>query len=253
MFRRLSAPSLSLAGFPVGPSAFGKASQDTLLQGGSLWATRMMAWARRFPPPERGPRLKAALNQLQPGLGDKVERTAERIAARDRVLPDKALYRALQFGFADAFVRGVLELGADARSGRTPSTRNFVSSTQAAGVSGLGQSSPQRTPEQITGDIVSGVVCSDGVASLVGHAAGVNDTTKSAGDRQLAAGLTELGVILGRSVSGAVGHPCTPSSPTPAPIPVPPPEPPTPEWVLPAAIGAGVLLVGGVVLFVALK
>jgi hypothetical protein len=234
------------------PSSFGKASQDVLLRASSAWATRMMRWAQRYPQDQRPAKLEGALNRISPGLGSKVRRIGERLISRGEA-PNQALHRALQFGFADQFVDSVLELGRDAMTGRKPSARNMIVGNLGDSGDGLGQTDgTDRTPEQITGDIVSGVVCSDGVASLVGHAAGVNDTKHSAEDRQLAAGLTEIGFIIGRSVSGAVGHPCTPTAPTAPVAPPAPVQPATPPWVIPAAAGAA-LLVGAVVLVVALK
>lgn len=243
------------AGLGQAPSSFGKSSQDVLLRAGSAWATQMMRWAHSQPVRDRKARMERALNRIKPGLGRKVRDISTRMMERG-MAPDAALHRALQFGFADAFVDSVLELGRDSMAGRAPSRRNMLVALQGDSGDGLGSTdSSGRTPEQITGDIISGVVCSDGVTSLVGHAAGVNDTSKSAGDRQLAAGLTEIGFVIGRAVSGAVGHPCPPgTTPTPTPpAPIAPPEPETPAWVMPVAIGAGVLLVGGVVLLVALK
>ncbi len=246
--------ALRRSGLGTVPSSFGKASQDLVLRAGNVWATRMMRWAQRYPQDERAARLKEALDRISPGLGAKVQRIGARIRRRGEA-PNQALHRALQFAFADTFVDSVLELGRDSMAGRRPDPRNMLVALQGDSGDGLGATnSTDRTPEQITGDIIGGVVCSDGVASLVGHAAGVNDTGKSSGDRQLAAGLTELGFIIGRSVSGAVGHPCPPGS-TPVPTPQAPPvapEPATPPWLIPVAIG-GTLLVGAVVLVVALK
>ncbi|HEY5656688.1 MAG TPA: hypothetical protein VIY27_02760, partial [Myxococcota bacterium] len=208
-----------------------------------------------MPPERRGPELKAAANRISPGLGDRAERIGTRLMDERHMMPDKALHRGLQYAFADSLVKSVLELGADARAGRPPNPRNMMVATPpaAAALRGLGQTTaPARTPEQVTGDIIGGIVCADGVASLVGHAAGVNDTKNSASDRQLAAGLTELGFVIARGVSGAVGHGCPPgTTPVPPPPPVVP-EPTTPPWLIPAAI-AGTVVVVGVVLVIALK
>lgn len=233
------------------PSTFGKSSQDLLLRSGSVWASRMMEWARRYPERDRPARLENALNRIEPGMGSQVRRIGERMMKRG-MMADAALHRALQYAFADGFVDSILRIGRDARAGRQPGGRNMIAMQGTGdGLEGLG-TGDQRSPEQITGDIVSGIVCSDGVASLVGHAAGVNDTTKSAGDRQLAAGLTETGFTIARAISGATGNPCASATPT-TEVPVPAPvEPTTPTWVVPAAVGAGVLLIGGVLL-IALK
>jgi hypothetical protein len=238
----------------MNPEVFGKSSQDPLLRAGSVWAQRMMAWAQGVPPERRGPELEAALNRLHSGLGSTVKRVGDRMLS-EGMMPDKALHRALQYGFADAFSDSILQLGRDAAAGRKIDKGNMLVATpKVAGVAGLGTASTTttRTPEQITGDIVSGVVCSDGVASLVGAAGGVNDTTKQASDRQLAAGLTEVGFLIARGVSGAVGHPCASGTAAAPPAPPAPPAPATPDWLIPAAIG-GAVLVGVGVLVVALR
>ncbi len=229
---------------------FGMQSRDPILQASSVWAARMMDWARTMPPRERGAALERAANRIRPGLGSQTRRLGAKLMRERRMMPDKALHRALQYAFSDAFAGAVLDLGKDAKQGRGLDRRNML---VPSGLAGLGTAtSSSRTPEQITGDIVGGIVCSDGVTSLVGHAAGVNDTTKTAGDRQLIGGLTELGFIIARGAAGAAGHTCPPGT-TPLPAPPPPPAAPaTPPWLIPAAIG-GSVLVGAAVLFIALR
>jgi len=231
----------------MGAVELGNPARDPILRASSVWATEMMAWAKRLPPGDRAKALQRAANRISPGLGNRVQRIGKTTLGRD-VKPSAALHRALQYAFADTLVSSVLELGEDAAKGKPLRRRNmFVATVESPPLSGLGEEPPGRTPEQMTGDIISGVICSDGVASLVGHAGGANDTTHSSGDRQLAAGLTELGFVLARGISGAAGHAC-PAGTTPVPAPPPPPaEPTTPPWVLPAAIGGGVIVIGLVV------
>jgi hypothetical protein len=193
--------------------------KDPILQYGAEAAKIIITEVRKLPASKRKAGMKEALDAVDTALWIKVEKTAERFP---KLAPQKALEKALTIELANSMVDDLVSLGRgqggqSSLDGWFTDARKFLG-RQTSTVGSFGSS--------VLGKL-GGVACKLTNSGVLGAVAG---------PAAMASGAPPQAGQLGAQIAGTF---CTPSAGPAQPVVQ---QSGTPSWVLPAAIGGGVLL-----------